>query len=204
MRLARLCLLLLLALAVLVNIPHSPVVWFDRRFALWLHSHLTETRGALAESIIVFGNESAVVPLTLLVALLVAVRQRSILRPLAIVGAVALSGVVSLAMKWALPSPHPDLNLADQPALAHMFPSSHTAVVLTLLGVTAVVLAQAANLWIAMVGCAILASLMAFGLALGQFHWFSDIVGGALLAVAIVAATHDLLRPVGARQLSYR
>jgi membrane-associated phospholipid phosphatase len=197
-RLARVCLLLLALLAIAVNVPHSPLVWIDREFALWLDAHRSETRVALADAIIVVGNQSVIVPLTLVVACAIALLTRSLLRPLAVVGTVAFSGVVSLTMKWLLPSPHPDLNIGSQPALAHMFPSSHTAVVLTLLGATAVaVVMQRTNLWIALTGCAILASLMAFGLAVGHKHWVSDIVGGALLAVAAVAGMRAMMQRSG-------
>jgi membrane-associated phospholipid phosphatase len=105
-------------------------------------------------------------------------------RPAVYVAAVVVVTVVStLAVKFALERTDPHHEMT---ALGGSFPSGHTASLVVGLGLVVLVLRRSARCWdwlaVAVVGAA-----MAFSLVVQAAHWFTDVVGGSLLAVAILA-----------------
>jgi membrane-associated phospholipid phosphatase len=125
-----------------------------------------------------------VVMLLALFGLAVAMWRRS-WRPAVYVAAVlGVTAVTTLAVKFALGRSDPHHQMT---ALGGSFPSGHTASVVVGLGLTVLVLRSRSRWWdwlaVALVGAA-----MAFSLVVQAAHWFTDVVGGVLLATAILAA----------------
>jgi membrane-associated phospholipid phosphatase len=106
-------------------------------------------------------------------------------RPAVYVASVAVAmGALALGVKFLLQRTDPHHEMT---ALGGSFPSGHTASVVVGLGLTVLVLRGRSRWWdwlaVAAVGAA-----MAFSLVVQAAHWFTDVVGGALLATAVLAA----------------
>jgi membrane-associated phospholipid phosphatase len=115
--------------------------------------------------------------------LAVALARRS-WRPAVYVAAVVVATAVStLAVKFALgrTDPHHEMT-----ALGGSFPSGHTASVVVGLGLVFLVLRSSARWW-DWFAVAVLGAAMAFALVVQAAHWFTDVVGGAILGVAILS-----------------
>lgn len=128
------------------------------------------------------------VPLLALVALVACVWRRS-WRPAAyavlLAGAV---GVLTMVTKVVVerPDPHQDMT-----ALGGSYPSGHTVTVLVCLGGAILVLQQRPRWWEwVLVGLAGVA--MGIALLLQAAHWFTDVVGGLLLGLAVLATAMGL------------
>lgn len=126
------------------------------------------------------------------VGLWVAAQSKS-LRPLLIVASVSVSAVgTTLLVKFALARPDPHLELST---VGGAYPSGHVVAVLACLGAIVLVFDQARSRWV-WVLVATVGAVMSSSLLLAAAHWFSDVLGGALVAAAVLGwANRLLLRP---------
>src|SRR3984885_370692 len=189
---------LILAFLTASVLAHSPVLDVDRwiRGAVqaqarsarcrWLEGY----RHAPVYLLVDLGNNQVAVPVLGWSALVAALRDRS-MRPLlaAVVGVVLLLGTV-IPAKILIGRAGPGL-----PPVAHgamgVFPSGHTATSSVCLGLAAVLLARGMPGWARRAVLAIMATvcfLVGAALIWGDYHWFTDVVGGWALAALIVMA----------------
>ena len=82
----------------------------------------------------------------------------------------------------ARPDPH-----GDVVTFGGSFPSGHTSVLLVVLGGCLIVVTRA-DPWWAWTAVALVDVLMALCLLLQAAHWFTDVIGGMLLATCVLAA----------------
>lgn len=124
------------------------------------------------------------VPLLALFVLAVSAHRRS-WRPAAYAALVlVVAGVPALATKALLQrtDPHHDLSSIGS------FPSGHTLVLLVCLGVALLLVRRRPAVWEWLLVLAADA-VMAWALLVQGAHWLTDVIGGALLGVAALAAT---------------
>jgi membrane-associated phospholipid phosphatase len=133
----------------------------------------------------------------LVLAAIVEARRRRSWRPVAyaaIIGGV--TGLLSGGLKILLGRPDPQYQ-----TFAHTgsFPSGHTVSVIVCLGGALLVL-QARTRWWQWVLVAVAGLVMGVALITIGAHWCTDVLGGALLAVGVLAAASQLSvrRPAGA------
>lgn len=132
--------------------------------------------------------------LLVLAALGTAVRRRS-WWPMVLGGALGVATVaVTVATKVALarPDPHGDLTTSGG-----SFPSGHMATLLVCMGGCLFLLARRVRWW-HWTPVAAAAVLLAVALLVSAAHWPTDVLGGALLAVAVLGASGSL----GVRRLA--
>jgi membrane-associated phospholipid phosphatase len=93
----------------------------------------------------------------------------------------AAAGLPAAVVKVALgrTDPHHELSSVGS------FPSGHTLVLLVCLGGALLLLRRAPSWW-EWLGVAVLDAVMAFALLVQVAHWFTDVLGGALLGVAVL------------------
>ena len=128
------------------------------------------------------------VPLFMLFVLVVSVRRRS-WRPAAYAGLVlVVAGIPALATKVLLrrTDPHHELSSIGG------FPSGHTLVVLVCMGAALLLVRRRPTVWEWLLVLAADA-VMAWALLVQSAHWLTDVIGGALLGVAALAATYGSL-----------
>lgn len=129
-----------------------------------------------------------------LVAALTAVRRRS-WRPLVFAGILALAAVVITQVAKAIVArPDPQGHVGS---FSGSFPSGHMVILLTCLGGVLLLWRERPPAWAWWV--AVVAELtMGLSLLLLSMHWFTDVIGGLLLAVPllVVAASPRFLTPV--------
>jgi membrane-associated phospholipid phosphatase len=107
-------------------------------------------------------------------------------RPMVFVGGACLATVVlTVAAKIAVGRPDTH-GAADN--LGGSFPSGHTVSVIVCLGLVVLVTQPAVGRWIWLIP-ALVGTLMGAALVVQATHWSTDVVGGALLAVGVLAAT---------------
>jgi membrane-associated phospholipid phosphatase len=136
------------------------------------------------------GNNQVAVPVLGLSALIAGIRDRSVRPPLAAVVAVVLLLGIVIPAKILIARSGPGL-----PPVAHgamgVFPSGHSATSSVCLGLAALLLARGLPGWARramLAGVAVLCSLVGAALVWGDYHWFTDVVGGWALAALIVMA----------------
>jgi membrane-associated phospholipid phosphatase len=134
--------------------------------------------------VVVEGLRPAVLAVLLTAFTLVySVKQRS-LKPLAFVAGVGLAtAVVSVAAKIAVGRPNPHGMLGED---GGSFPSGHTITIVVCLGLCVLMAQPRTRRWAWLIP-AFGAGLMGGSLLLQAAHWFTDIVGGGLLATAVLA-----------------
>ncbi len=120
-------------------------------------------------------------------------------RPLVFTGAVAVAATaVTLLVKVlvARPDPHHDMS-----GIGGAYPSGHIVALLVCLGAIALALHAEAPWWsrLAWWLVAVAGSVMAAALLLTAAHWLTDVLGGVLIAVAVLAWASRLRprRPTG-------
>lgn len=161
-----------------------------------LASQIPLVRGGLA-AVTHLGNAVLVTPVFLLVCGLLS-RLAASAEPL--VGALIAAGLLAVtvvAFKAGVGRPSPNGDPAAP--LSGAWPSGHTATAVVLYGFLACTLLRylpaapngARRATQALFG---LPAVVAVGLVYCDYHWLSDVVGGFLLGVLIVAAAQDLAR----------
>jgi membrane-associated phospholipid phosphatase len=111
------------------------------------------------------------------------VKQRS-LKPLAVLAGVGLATVVvSVAAKIAVGRLNPHGMMGEH---GGSFPSGHTITIVVCLGLCVLMAQPRTRRWAWLIP-AFGAGLMGGSLLLQAAHWFTDIVGGGLLATAVLA-----------------
>jgi membrane-associated phospholipid phosphatase len=109
---------------------------------------------------------------------------RRSLRPVLFVGGVGLmTGALTVAAKMAVG--RPDTHGAIAESHGGSFPSGHTIGVIVCLGLAVLVAQPRARWWVWLIP-AFAGGLMGVSLMLQAGHWSTDIVGGALLATAVL------------------
>jgi membrane-associated phospholipid phosphatase len=117
-------------------------------------------------------------------ALAYCIKRRS-LKPGAFSGVVyAATVALTVATKWAIGRPDTHGLLANN---GGSFPSGHVISVIVCLGLVALVALPKAGLWIWLVPAGG-GTVMGICLVIQAAHWSTDVVGGALLATAVLAA----------------
>lgn len=121
----------------------------------------------------------------------VAALLRSSWRPAVLVAATgAVTVLLTLSAKFAVqrPDPHDEMT-----ALGGSFPSGHTVMLMVALGAVLLVLRGSIGWWgwglVAAAGLA-----MGLSLLLQAAHWLTDVIGGGVLAVTVLAAVDTLRR----------
>jgi membrane-associated phospholipid phosphatase len=192
-RWALICLAAFLALAVFVTL--EPTDSFDRTLR-----EVFRPDDVWGPWQLVFGNVvDGAGPPVALAALAVAGVAASVRRkswwPLFYVGTLAVVTVLITQVAKAVfgrPDPHNDVGLFNG-----SYPSGHMVILLSCLGGVLFVWRRRPPLWAWWL--VLVAELtMGFSLLLLSMHWFTDVIGGGLLAVPIVvvAASPRFLRPV--------
>ena len=170
----------------------------DQRLLATVISVRSPDLTAFASAVTRLGSASAVVLLGLAAALVLGLRSRRVLLPLALLGALAATASLVTILKIALDRPRPPAELVvGVPLSSDAFPSGHTSSGSVLLILTAAMFAST-------VGSALVRRLLSIGgylvaLLIGcsraylGLHWPSDVLGGWLLATAMVSVTMALV-----------
>jgi membrane-associated phospholipid phosphatase len=188
----------ILAFLTVSVLAHSPVLDVDRwiRGAVQARAHaaryrwLEDGRYAPVYLLVDLGNNQVAVPVLGWSALIAALRDRSVRPALAAVVAVVLLLGIVIPAKILIARAGPGL-----PPVAHgamgVFPSGHTATSSACLGLAALLLVRGLPGWArrtVLTGMAVLCFLVGVALIWGDYHWFTDVVGGWALAALIVMA----------------
>ncbi|MCE5289179.1 MAG: phosphatase PAP2 family protein [Nocardiaceae bacterium] len=189
-RTVQVSLMLLAAVAIAVN-TDSPIVSFDESAGAWSKENVPHTIVWVAHRLFRIGNPETFMPLTLGTACAIVWLQRSVMRGVLAIATVGFAGAASSILKEILSS----YRAGDYAAHFHTFPSTHTTVTTTLLGVIAVCLFEGrrsqGRALVAAGSGGLLIGVAAFLIAA---HWPSDVMGGLLLATAVVATFRLILR----------
>ena len=159
---------------------------FDSIVREWARPHDVWGSAQLRADLVVEGLRSAVLA-ALLAAFTVAycMRRRS-WRPAALVGGVGLATVaLTVATKTAVRHPDPHGLLGTN---GGSFPSGHMIAVIVCLGLPVLVAQPRPGRWIWLIP-ALGGSLMGACLLLQAAHWATDVVGGGLLSIGVLAVT---------------
>ncbi|MFF1823037.1 phosphatase PAP2 family protein [Kribbella sp. NPDC058245] len=192
-RWALICLAAFLALAVFVTL--EPTDSFDRTLREVFRPDDVWGPWQLVFGNVVDGAGPPVALAALAVAGVVASVRRKSWWPLFYVGRLAVVTVLITQVAKAVfsrPDPHNDVGMFNG-----SYPSGHMVILLSCLGGILFVWRQRPPLWAWWL--VLVAELtMGFSLLLLSMHWFTDVIGGGLLAVTIVvvAASPRFLRPV--------
>jgi undecaprenyl-diphosphatase len=153
-----------------------------------------------AEIVTTLGDPPVVLAVAALVALALWRRTRSRCAPAVLLGSVALTAGLVFLLKIAVSRPRPPLDtLIGSPALDYSFPSGHTTdgsvvylVSAVLVGAT---VAQAARRLLLTLAVLVAVAVGLSRIYLG-YHWATDVLGGWLLAAAVVGAAASVARAV--------
>ncbi len=105
-----------------------------------------------------------------------------------------IAASATLAVKLIVGRPDPHGYVA---AYSGSFPSGHVVTIVVSLGLAALVLRPQAPWWVLLLPAAVSGTLMGLCLLIQSAHWASDVFGGQLLALCVLAvmrATLDALR----------
>ena len=171
------------ALAVLVYLGLLDT--FDLIIRDWARPHDVWGTAQIQADLVVHGLRPAVTAGALAAFTLACSVKRRSLRPVIFVGGVGLMTVtLTVATKTAVGRPDPHGLLTN--TYGGSFPSGHMTTVMVCLGLALLIARPAAGRWIWCVP-ALGGSLMGASLLLQATHWFTDIVGGGLLATGLLA-----------------
>ena len=186
-----------MAIACLALAAHAAVTGGFWPVDHWTDDHLDTDRGHPVQPVIagvsVLGSGEATFAALAVIAL-VAIRARWLRRPVSAV-AIALGAglLVELTLKHTLNHRGPPSRSSDHVlSLIHLdtpysFPSGHTIrIVLVAVAVVAIAHGRGRGAAVA-IALPVVAAVLFSRLALGE-HWFSDVVGGVLVALALAPA----------------
>ncbi|MCE5290271.1 MAG: phosphatase PAP2 family protein [Nocardiaceae bacterium] len=195
MRIARVALGAFVLLAIALNVSPQFAA-LDVAVSNWVTGHVVSV--PLAWAIRGLGDPEVILLASAVLAVVVGRMRRSVVHGLVIPAAVGLCASASELIKVLVPSPRPPADPSHpwlhSSLLFHAFPSSHVAAIASLWGVAAV----AAFVGRRFLGAAL--TVIALGVAIHALsnvvvfaHSVSDVVGGALLAIAVIAVVHVML-----------
>ncbi len=160
----------------------------DTAVADWFVDHRTPALTAFLRAVSFLGNSPQATLITVLAVAAVWWRTRALAPAAVLAGVVCLASFLSSATKVLVARERPPADLRLVYIRTHSFPSGHvtstTVLVVGLLVVTAGALTGAA-LWLARIAAAAAVVLMAVSRVYLGVHWFTDVVGGALLGAAV-------------------
>lgn len=181
---------LLALLAFAVRSSHA-VVRLDRGVATWADTHATSFTTQALKVVTFFGSSVGVILLVLVVFTFVRIRRNapwSVAGFLAavVVGQNAIANLIKVVVDRARPDIHPLAGFSGP-----SFPSGHTAAAFACFGACAIVLGRGRSrttqrAWLA-VAMGLAAMVGASRVMLGV-HWLTDVIGGAALGLAWLAA----------------
>lgn len=116
--------------------------------------------------------------------LVAALGRRSWTPLIVAVPATVATGLATWVVKVAMSRPDPTGGIAD----GGSYPSGHMAFLIVCGGLV-VILLDLRRAWVAWVLLTAVAALMALSLLATTAHWLSDVVGGTLLGVSVIALT---------------
>jgi undecaprenyl-diphosphatase len=157
----------------------------DRRVARWARPHRVWGPAQMhAETVVEWLRPAALIAPLVAVLVVVCLRRRSV-RPLLMAAAAAAPAIVTvLVVKVALRRNDPG---GDLVGFAGSFPSGHTFSLTACCGLVVLLVRPAARRWVWLVP-AVPAVVMAGSLLVVGAHWFTDVIGGALVAVTALSA----------------
>jgi len=184
-------------LAISVHV-HGWVTAFDAPTASWIQSVGHRSHGLGEASLITerLGNPVTVAAAALIGGALLAWHARSLRPGVVVVGTVAGAVLAETAIRAVIYRPATEAEIQASPLLSpehHPFPSGHVAGIGALLGIIAVCIAIGRSrtvqaLLTVVVGAGVV--VVAFSRLYFEYHWLSDVIGGALLAgVAVILGT---------------
>lgn len=171
---------------------------FDQRVLAAVISVREPELTVFAAAVTRLGSASVVVWLSIAAALVLWIRSRRILMPIALLAALAATASLVTIVKITLDRPRPPTDLVlGQQFTGYAFPSGHTSDGSVLVVLTAAMLALTfANRLarrIVVIGAGVLALLIGWSRAYLGDHWPTDVLAGWLLAATMVSATMALV-----------
>jgi membrane-associated phospholipid phosphatase len=170
----------------------------DRQLLGQVISLRTPELTVFASAVTQLGSAALVILLGVAAAIILALRSRWILLPIALLGALAATASLVTILKIALNRPRPPANLVVGVPLSNdAFPSGHTtdgsvalilAAAMLALTLESVILRRV----LVIIGC-LLALLIGCSRTYLGLHWPSDVLGGWLLAATMVSVTMVLV-----------
>lgn len=156
---------------------------FDSAVRNWARPHDVWGPTQLRADVIVEGLRPTVAAALLAAFTLVCCARRRSWRPAVFIGVVYLSAVtLAVAVKIAVSRPDPHGSLTNH---GGSFPSGHMIGVIVCCGLVVLTAIPRAGSWVWFIPT-LLAGLMAASLLVQAAHWSTDVVGGALLATAVL------------------
>jgi membrane-associated phospholipid phosphatase len=177
---------------------HGWVTAFDAPTASWIRSVGYRSHGLDEASLITvwLGTPVKVAAAGLVSGALLAWRARSLRPGAVVIGTVGGAVLANTAMKAVIYRPPTEAEIQASPLLStghHPFPSGHVAGIGALLGIIAVCIAVGRSRTVqALLTVLVVAGVMsvAYSRLYLDYHWLSDVIGGALLAgVAVLLGT---------------
>ncbi|WP_309571469.1 phosphatase PAP2 family protein [Deinococcus sp.] len=179
---AVIALLLLLVLTALVL--STPTLPLDRPLTVWLHTHATPQGVTGATVLNLTGTLAVVVPGTLIVAALLAARQR-IRHALTLLGGMSATLAAQLALNAAVHRPRPTLYPHLVAASGLSFPSGHAALAAALGTLASAVAWRTRWRWFTVTVAVAYALSMGLSRVLLGVHDPSDVLAGWLLGLGV-------------------
>lgn len=181
---------------VIASRPTQPLA-NDLRLEAFAAAHRTPHLTTIAQTLTWFGSGPVLVVVGCLGAVLIWLRHRRGVVPLLVMLTLAATAGLVILLKIAVHRERPNaVGLVGSPALDYSFPSGHTtdsAVAYVLLGaVLGLTLTHGRRLLLA--ATITLAVLIGFSRIYLGYHYLTDVVGGWLLATAIITASLALIR----------
>jgi membrane-associated phospholipid phosphatase len=153
---------------------------------------------AFASAVTRLGSALVVALLGVAAAVVLGLRSRLILLPLALLGALAATASLVTILKIALDRPRPPAELVvGVPLSTDAFPSGHTTdgsvVVVLTVAMLALTFGSLVVRWLLMISGCVVALMIGCSRAYLGLHWPSDVLGGWLLAATMVSVTMVLV-----------